>query len=173
MTGVTETYEVTATSATAFSHEADTVPVAQPAFPETLTLRTALASVTVIVIPMGAAVGVPTADYPVRVDRYSSASLHVPTDMDSLFARLTEEWRQDTVFHSSPVEIALHPAYQQIIGLGSRAVSLILRDLAQRGGHWFWALRAITGEDPASEQTSMPGAARAWLEWGRRNGYWQ
>ena len=170
---MTETYEVTATAATAFSRETGTVSVAQPAFPERLTLRTTPASVTVIVVPVSAAVGVPTVDYPVRAGYYGSASPHSPTDLESMFARLTEEWRRDTILHSSPVEIALHPAYQQIIGLGSRVVPLILRDLAQRGGHWFWALRAITGEDPASEQTSMPGAARAWLEWGRRNGYWQ
>jgi hypothetical protein len=126
-----------------------------------------------VIIPVSEAVEVPTIDFPIRVTSQSSSSpLHVPADLDNLFARLTEQWRRDTILYSSPVEIALHPSYQQIIGFGPRAIPLILRDLAQRGGHWFWALRAITGEDPASEQTSMPGAARAWLEWGRRNGYW-
>ncbi len=170
---MTETFTASAVAATASSHDADTVTLAQPTSPERLALRITPASITVIVIPVGAAVGVPTIDFPVGVAHYGPPSLRAPEDLDSLFARLREEWRQDTMLQSSPVEIALHPAYQQIIGLGPRAIPLILRDLAQRGGHWFWALRAITGEDPASEQTSMPGAARAWLEWGRRNGYWE
>lgn len=168
---MTETFAPAVTAATASSH--DTVAIARPASHERLALRITPAGVTVIDLPMGAVVGVPTTDFPVGVASYSSPSLPAPEDLDTLFGRLTEEWRRDTILHSSPVEIALHPAYQQIIGLGRRVVPLILRDLAQRGGHWFWALRAITGEDPASEQTSMREAARIWLEWGRRNAYWQ
>ena len=48
--------------------------------------------------------------------------------------------------------MAMHPAYQQIVGMGRSAVPFILKELANGPGHWFWALRAISGEDPVSSQ---------------------
>ncbi|MDQ6805142.1 MAG: hypothetical protein M3065_09260 [Actinomycetota bacterium] len=64
----------------------------------------------------------------------------------------------------------MHPAYQRIIGLGRPAVPLILKRLAEEPAQWFWALTAITGEDPAVGQTTLDGAAGAWLSWGRARG---
>src|SRR5258708_2243386 len=96
-----------------------------------------------------------------------SAELHheVPEER---FRRLAELWKEDTLFSSSTTEMALHPAYQQIIGLGSQAIPWILRELAHDPGHWFWALKAITGEDPAPEsaQGRLNELAEAWLRWG-------
>lgn len=40
----------------------------------------------------------------------------------------------------------MHPAYQQIIGMGPAVVPLLLNDLVRTRSHWFWALRAITGK---------------------------
>lgn len=50
----------------------------------------------------------------------------------------------------------MHPAYQQIIGMGEKALPLILRDLRDRPtGHWFWALNAITGEEPTLGESAI------------------
>jgi hypothetical protein len=67
----------------------------------------------------------------------------------------------------------MHPAYQRIIGMGERALPHILGDLQVRGGQWFWALRAITGEIPYSPKDAgrIPVMKEAWLDWGKRNGY--
>ena len=67
----------------------------------------------------------------------------------------------------------MHPAYQQIIGMGEEALPLILEELSRRPGHWFWALKAITGEDPvpAEHAGEVPEMTRAWLEWGRQHDY--
>lgn len=65
----------------------------------------------------------------------------------------------------------MHPAYQRIIGLGPRAVPLILRELQKTRGHWLWALNAITGEDPAPPAATYSEAVDAWLEWGKENRY--
>jgi hypothetical protein len=59
----------------------------------------------------------------------------------------------------------MHPAYQQIIGLGPAGVPLLLRELEREPDHWFWALRAITGEDPVPEEARgrLREMAAAWL----------
>src|SRR5207248_11574874 len=64
------------------------------------------------------------------------------------FFRLAVQWKQDTMFESSPWRMAAHPAYQRIIGLGWRTVPLILLQLARGADFWFEALVAITGEQP-------------------------
>jgi hypothetical protein len=93
-------------------------------------------------------------------------------DLAALFQRLADEWRRETMSSSSMTDIVLHPAYQRIIGLGRQVMPLILEELQREPYHWFWALSAITGEDPAADETSLEGATAKWLEWaGRRNSY--
>ena len=90
------------------------------------------------------------------------------------FDRLAAEWRNDTFLSSKIRDKVLHTAYQRIIGMGPSAISFILRDLAENGpNHWFWALHAITEEDPVpSDQVgNMVAMTEAWLQWGRKRGY--
>jgi hypothetical protein len=93
--------------------------------------------------------------------------------VESLFRMLAVRWQNETVAHSSVSQIAMHPAYQGIIGLGRPAVPLILRELQQRPNHWFWALRAITGEDPIKpdQRGKIREMTSAWLQWGNERGY--
>lgn len=83
------------------------------------------------------------------------------------FQHLAERWRTETRYLSSLSKVSMHPAYQQIIGLGRDALPLILQELEQNGGHWLWALHSITGEDPAPLDATFHEAVSAWLEWGR------
>jgi DNA-binding transcriptional ArsR family regulator len=92
-------------------------------------------------------------------------------DLERRFNRLVDRWRRDTRRLSSVTQMALHPAYQKIIGMGWSAVPLILREMQDRGGHWLWALHAITDEDPAPEGATFHEAVQAWLEWGREHNY--
>jgi hypothetical protein len=89
------------------------------------------------------------------------------------FRRLADEWRAATGFMSSVTEIAVQPAYQQIIGMGEAAVPFILEELRREPAQWFWALRAITGADPVPETSRgrVREMADAWLDWGRAHGY--
>lgn len=87
------------------------------------------------------------------------------------FQDLAREWRRDTAIHSSLFEIIVHPAYQQIIGMGSKALPFIFEELERRPGHWFWALTSITRTDPVAEGATMSEARDAWLAWGRRHRY--
>jgi hypothetical protein len=97
----------------------------------------------------------------------------VPSRIEERFAALAEGWRRETLMESSPSRMAMHKAYQQIIGLGSDAVPLILQELQREPNYWFWALTSITGEDPAAGEDSLHGATQRWLEWGRGHGYLQ
>jgi hypothetical protein len=90
------------------------------------------------------------------------------------FDRLAVEWRNDTFLSSKIRDKVLHTAYQKIIGMGPSAISFILHDLAENGpNHWFWALHAITEEDPvpSNQVGNMVAMTEAWLQWGRKKGY--
>ena len=92
-------------------------------------------------------------------------------DMEKTFRLLADKWREETAYFSLALKKAVHPAYQRIIGMGPNAIPLILRELEQRPGHWFWALNAIAGEDPARPDDNFDQAVEAWLRWGRTKGY--
>jgi hypothetical protein len=86
------------------------------------------------------------------------------------FAELAATWQRETALESFISRKAMNPAYQRIIGLGPAVVPLILRELAAGPGHWFWALTALTGEDPAAETRTFAETTRAWLAWGEERG---
>jgi hypothetical protein len=88
-----------------------------------------------------------------------------------LFEALADRWEAETALESVVTRKATHPSYQRIIGMGEPAVPLILRRLEREPRQWFWALTAITGEDPAHGETTAEGASRAWLRWGRERGF--
>lgn len=85
------------------------------------------------------------------------------------FYRLKSQWEAEITFLPSISDIAMHPAYQQIIGLGSVEVPLILREMEKEPGHWFWALKSITGEDPVppEHRGRINAMTEDWLLWGK------
>ncbi len=93
--------------------------------------------------------------------------------IESKFIRLRNEWKAQRGPESSTQRMAMHPAYQKIIGMGPAVVPLLLRERETDLDSWFWALRAITEEDPVPPEARGDGAAMAgaWLEWGRERGY--
>jgi len=89
------------------------------------------------------------------------------------FAELARIWHDETEFLSSPIVVAEHAAYREIIAMGGTAIPLIMSEMEERPGQWFAALRAITGVDPVPVEVS--GDVRAmtavWLDWGKVHGY--
>lgn len=88
------------------------------------------------------------------------------------FPRLAGEWKEMSRYLSNTAQMAMLKPYQQIIGMGTPAVPLILEEMRREPGQWFWALEAITGQEPVPPEA--PGRVRlmtdAWLEWGRQHG---
>jgi hypothetical protein len=89
------------------------------------------------------------------------------------FEKLAKEWKNDKRATSSSTALAMHPAYQRIIGLGKPALPFILSELQRDVDHWFWALASIANENPVPPQTrgKMQEMAKVWIGWGRSKGY--
>lgn len=92
--------------------------------------------------------------------------------LERTFTMLAGKWRADTALMSSATDMAMHPAYQRIIGMGHQVVPLILRELSREPDHWFWALTAITRENPVSPEDAgkIRKMTHMWLEYGKQRG---
>jgi len=66
-------------------------------------------------------------------------------DLAAKFHDLKHKWEKETSHLSATTQIAMHPAYQKIIGMGKDVLPLIMQELALRPNHWFWALWSWLG----------------------------
>lgn len=89
------------------------------------------------------------------------------------FRRLAAQWREMSRFLSNTAQMAMLKPYQHIIGMGEPAVPLLLEELRREPNQWFWALEAITLEDPvpAEDKGRVDRMAAAWVEWGVKRGH--
>jgi hypothetical protein len=87
------------------------------------------------------------------------------------FYSLKAKWLNEVEFLSDTNEICTCEAYQQIIGMGEAALPFIYSELQTAPDHWFWALKAITCDDPVSEQDrgDLKAMTKAWLGWLQRH----
>jgi hypothetical protein len=85
------------------------------------------------------------------------------------FQAHAERWLADTANSSSLQQAVMHPSYQRIIGMGRAVLPLIFERLQEQPDPWFWALRAITGENPvhSSDAGRVRKMAEVWLAWAR------
>ncbi|MBI2060116.1 MAG: hypothetical protein HYT87_10125 [Nitrospirae bacterium] len=109
------------------------------------------------------------------VEHYAEPITRKQNPIEQRFRTLASKWKAETKHLSFISAMAVHPAYQGIIGMGPAVVPYLLDELAREPDHWFWALRSITGVDPVPP--SMRGRVRemaaAWLDWGKLQGYGQ
>jgi hypothetical protein len=103
----------------------------------------------------------------------SEVALLKSSSLEDRFHQLVCRWRKETRAMSSTTDKVLHPAYQDIIGMGQAVVPLILREMDTHGGHWFWALRHISQANPVPPEDAgkIPRMTEAWLRWGREHRY--
>jgi hypothetical protein len=104
-----------------------------------------------------------------------SASTTMPVaavNIEERFHRLAAEWKDQARFLSNSVRMAMLTPYQRIIGMGMPVVPLILEDLKREPHHWFWALEAITEQNPVPPESlgNIKAMANAWIEWGKAQG---
>lgn len=97
----------------------------------------------------------------------------VDIELKQRFNSLSRRWKSETIHFSLIQQMVLHSAYQEIIGLGPQAIPLILNELKKEPDFWFWALRALTGEDPTTKtiRGDLEAMTDAWLSWGRKHAY--
>ncbi len=104
----------------------------------------------------------------------STVPVNTAETIDQHVARLLALWRDETAYTSSSTEITGHPAYLEIIALGTAALPSLFRDLEQTSdGHLSKALTAITGARPvpAEQRGHIHKIAETWLRWATENGY--
>lgn len=91
--------------------------------------------------------------------------------MNKLFPRLVKEWKATCPPSSNSEDLAMVPAYQEIIGLGTNALQYIIEEQANSLDHWFWALRSITNVDPVKKEHrgNLPLMAADWGQWWKAN----
>lgn len=97
--------------------------------------------------------------------------LEITPEEQERFDNLYKRWHEETVFHSSVRVIMEHQCFQEIVGMGERAIPLILDKLQQKPGHIFTALRLITKQEVVPPGSNINGAIEAWIEWGKQEGY--
>ena len=79
-----------------------------------------------------------------------------------------EKWREESVFLSSPSEMAKCEPYQEIIKMGEKAIPFIIDQLRSNDpDHWFFALSQITDEDPIAPENygNLKNMANDWISW--------
>ena len=101
------------------------------------------------------------------------ASIPSRASVEARFRRLAAEWKDRSRYLSNTAQMAMLKPYQRIIGMGLPVVPLILEELQQAPDQWFWALEAITEEDPVPPEDAgkVRSMAQAWIEWGKQRGY--
>lgn len=105
---------------------------------------------------------------------WKANALDVSDDVDvqQRFRRLANLWKEDSRYLSNTAQMAMLRPYQQIIGMGLPAVPLILEELQLASDQWFWALEAITADNPVLPEAAgkVRLMAQAWIEWGKQRG---
>ena len=74
--------------------------------------------------------------------------------MRERFRQLTAQWKVQSRHMSNAAQMGMLKPYQQIIGMDEAVAPLILEELQREPDQWFWALEAITQENPV-----QPGSA--------------
>ena len=93
------------------------------------------------------------------------------------FNELVKQWQRETALSSVMAVKVNHPAYRQIIEMGEGILPLIFKEMEANGGHWAFALEAITGTNPVVNPAPENALGKAGerrkvrLQWGREHGY--
>ena len=102
-----------------------------------------------------------------------AANTEISIEVIDKFYTLAAEWQNEVEGMSSTVQMSQHPAYQEIINMGSQVVPLLLSELKKNPIYWLAALNEITGENPIKpeQRGRVKQMASAWIEWGKDRGY--
>jgi hypothetical protein len=94
-------------------------------------------------------------------------------NLHARFQRLSQEWKAQSQYLSNSAQMAMLKPYQRIIGMGLPVVPLILEELKRSPDQWFWALEAITEQNPVPPSAAgrVQQMAQAWIDWGLKQGF--
>jgi hypothetical protein len=90
------------------------------------------------------------------------------------FRRLADQWIADTENISVIEDMIVHPAYQEIIGMGPAAITMLLDEIEREPNHWFVALYAVSGGQnpvPPEHAGNIDQMIEDWIEWAESRNY--
>src|SRR5438552_857445 len=104
---------------------------------------------------------------PETIPWYLERSGPGPEGLRARFNSLLETWKAETAPLSDTGRICSHWAYQQIVGMGPLGLPFIFEEMRRSPPLWFWALRAITGENPVppEHRGNIKAMTDDWLHW--------
>src|SRR5690348_930656 len=74
-------------------------------------------------------------------------------ELEKQFNELAIKWKEETGLFSTVYQKIVHDLYFEIVALGKDIVPFILKDLENNGpSHWHTALKALTRENPVSDE---------------------
>ena len=102
-----------------------------------------------------------------------TALTHRKDNIAARFNQLASEIEEDCMMVSFSTLISLHPSYQEIIGMSSQAVPLLIKRLDTTPNFWFKALEAIAGYNPIPKQDRgyVNKEIAHWKNWAREKKY--
>lgn len=102
----------------------------------------------------------------------TGSSASSPVALRERFGRLVAEWKEQSRYLSNSAQMAMLKPYQRIIGMGWPAVPLLLEEMRREPDQWFWALEAITEENPVPAEAlgNVRAMTQAWIDWGIKRG---
>lgn len=89
------------------------------------------------------------------------------------FNRLMLRWDKERPRGTDLMAMAEHPIFQSVVGMGQRAIPLLIREIGRRPrAPWLVALNTITGDNPvaAEDEGKIKSMAAAWIRWGNERG---
>jgi len=97
--------------------------------------------------------------------------LYDPYDAKTKFEILKQQWFEEIMFTSDPLEIVSNRHYKEIVDLGYSVVPFLLQDMKLNHSHWFTALRLIIGANPIKKEHfgDIPKMVDDWLDWSKNN----
>ena len=112
-------------------------------------------------------------DLIVNTSALQELGIKIDPKLVNKFSTLAEQWEREVEGMSSTARMSQHPAYQEIIQMGTQIVPLLLQQLTQNPLYWLLALEEITGENPIKpeQRGRVKQMAEAWFEWGKEQGY--
>ena len=81
------------------------------------------------------------------------------------------QWLDETKYNSNISSSMQHPLYSKILSLGDIIVPFLIMDLRENKTHWFYALTALTGENPILKEHSgqVDNMIADWVKWAEVN----
>jgi hypothetical protein len=100
--------------------------------------------------------------------------LSISQENEEKFNALAAKWKNDSKTSLLMTQKCTDASYQRIIGMGQQTIPLLLKKISEPSGEdWFWALSAVTNENPVKSEHRgiIDKIIEDWIKWGRSQGY--